>query len=92
MVPLFVYIAGGCAYVYFALGMLLWILSNDVVRYRLLVIACAWICLIGGPAFLWIDAQSKLPVWWIAMDSVSCLIFGVALLWACHCGKRPAAT
>jgi len=34
------------------------------------------------------DTQSHLPAWWVAMDSVSCLLFGVALLWACYAGRR----
>jgi len=88
LTPLLIYLAGGCAFVYFVLGVLLWIFSNDVVRYRPLVIASAWICLLGAPAFLWIDTQSHLPAWWVAMDSVSCLLFGIVLLWACYAGQR----
>ncbi len=90
LTPLLVYLAGGCAFVCFVLGILLWMFSNDVVRYRPLIIVSSWICLLGAPAFLWIDTQSHLPAWWVAMDSVSCLLFGVALLWACHAG-RPSA-
>ena len=90
LVPLMVYLTGGGAYINFVLGVLLWMFSNDVARYRPLVIASAWICLVGCPAFLWIDTQSHLPAWWVAMDSVSCLLFGVALLWACYAGKSRA--
>ncbi|MDD4870115.1 MAG: hypothetical protein PHR77_06110 [Kiritimatiellae bacterium] len=90
MGQLLIYMAGGCAFVYLAEGVLLWMLSNDVVRYRPLVIASAWIYLAGCPAFLWIDSQAGLPNWWTAMDSLSCLIFGAALLWACYPGKRRA--
>jgi hypothetical protein len=90
LVPLMVYLTGGGAFVYLVLGALLWLFSTDVVRYRPLVIASAWICLIGGPAFLWIDSQSRLPAWWVAMDCASCLIIGAALLWACYSGKRRA--
>lgn len=87
-VPLLFYTAGGCAYVYLAEGLLLWVISRDLVRYRPLVILSGWIYLIGGPVFLWIDLQSGLPNWWTAMDSVSCLIFGAAILWACRSGAR----
>jgi hypothetical protein len=88
LVPLLVYFAGGGAYVYLALGVLLWLFSKDVVRYRPLVPATAWISLVGGPAFLWIDTQSGLPRWWVAMDSLSCLLFGAALLWSCRAVPR----
>jgi hypothetical protein len=90
LVPLMIYMAGGCAYVSLAVGVLLWIISNDVVRYRPLVIMSGWISLIGGPGFLWIDYQSGLPHWWTAMDSLSCLIIGAALLWVCRSRKRRA--
>ena len=86
--PLLLYTLGGGSYVCVAEGVLLWMLSYNVVRYRPLVIASGWIFLIGAPAFLWIDSQAGLPHWWIAMDSLSCLIFGVTLLWACFAGKR----
>ncbi len=82
LVPLMVYFTGGCAYVYVAAGIWLWLISGDVVRYRPLVTATAWIYLIGGPGFAWIDTQSGLPGWWVAMDSLSCLFFGMGLLWA----------
>ena len=89
---LLVYFGGGGTYVYVALGVLLWLFSNDVVRYRPLVLASAWICLLGGPAYLWIETQSGLPGWWVAMDSLSCLCFGVAILWACHASPRQGGT
>ena len=69
MVPLMVYMAGGCAFVYLAEGVILWLLSRDVVRYRPLVIASGWIYVAGGPAFLWIDTQAGSPTGgrrWIA--------------------------
>jgi hypothetical protein len=88
LVPLMIYMTGGCAYVFLAEGVLLWLLSYDVVRYRPLVIASGWIYLVGGPAFLWIDLHAGLPWWWVVMDSVSCLLIGIGLLWACGLGKR----
>lgn len=84
--PLLAYLAGGGAYVYLAAGLLLWGISLDVARHRPLVILSAWIFLVGGPAFLWIDSRAGLPGWWVALDGLSCLVFGAALLWACHRG------
>ncbi|MCX7008086.1 MAG: hypothetical protein NTY53_12710 [Kiritimatiellaeota bacterium] len=85
---LLLYFGAGGSFVYVALGVLFWLFSNDIVRYRPLVLASAWLSLLGSPAFLWIDWQCGLPTWWIAMDSISCLLFGVALLWACHVRER----
>jgi hypothetical protein len=85
---LLLYFGAGGSFVYVALGVFFWLFSNDAVRYRPLVLASAWISLLGAPAFLWIDWQCGLPAWWIAMDSFSCLLFGAALLWACSARKE----
>lgn len=89
--PLTVYLGGNAGYAFVALGVLTWVISNDVVRYRPLVILYGWILLIGAAAYLWIDLQSMLPWWWVAMDSVSSLLLGAGILWACRrrtCGAR----
>lgn len=82
--PLMVYLGGNAGYVFVVLGILVWLISNDVVRYRPLVIACGWMFLAGGPAYLSIDLQCPLPAWWVAMDSLSCILLGGGLLWACR--------
>ncbi len=86
--PLLAYMAAGGSCVLLAVAALLWVMSLDVARHRPLVLATAWICLACGPLFLWIDSSAGLPGWWVAMDSLSCLAFGAALLWACHSGGR----
>ena len=84
MLPLTLYLlAGGCA-VFIALAGMQWIVSTDVVRHRPLVLFAAWGYLVCGPLFLWIDSHVGLPHWWIAMDSLSCLLSGILLLWACR--------
>lgn len=84
MLPLSLYLlAGGCA-VFLALAGLQWIIATDVVRYRPLVLFAAWGYLVCGPLFLWIDSHVGLPHWWTALDSVSCLLSGLVLLWACR--------
>ena len=79
-VPLIYYLAAGGSFVYLALSAMLWIISNDLVRYRPLVIFSAWVCLIAGPAYLWIDLHVGMPPWWVLMDAVSCFIGGLVLL------------
>jgi hypothetical protein len=80
--PLFLYIVRGAAYCQGAIGVLLWIIAGDVVRYRPLVIAAGWIYLLAGPAFYVIHVQSAMPMWWMIMDTVSCLFFGAAVLFS----------
>lgn len=89
--PITVYLGGNAGYVFFAFGVLVWVISNDVVRYRPLVILCGWIYLFGAPAYLAINLQCPLPWWWVAMDSVSNLLVGAGILWACR-PRAPAAT
>ena len=85
--PLIIYLSGNAWYVFVALGLVTWIISNDVVRYRPLVILSGWFYLIAGPAYLSIDLQCPLPWWWVALDSVSCLLVGAGILWSCRLRK-----
>lgn len=62
-------------------GVLLWILSFDVVRFRPLVIFTGISYVLAGPVFFAIDLGSGMPWFWTAGDGGSCLGFGVALLW-----------
>lgn len=87
--PMLFYVTGGGAYLYVAVGVLTVVIVRDVVRYRPLVLANGWIYLVGCPGFLWINLTAGLPWWWAALDSVSCLVIGVLLLWACR--PRTAA-
>ena len=59
-----------------------WAISRDLLRYQPLVRVCGWIMVIAGPAYLSIDLQCPLPLWWVLMDSLSCLLIGLTLLWA----------
>ncbi len=80
--PLLFYMAAGGSFVYLALSAMLWIISCDVVRYRPLVVFTGVVCVIGGPAFWWIDVRVGMPCWWVTMDALSCFLGGLALLWA----------
>jgi len=63
-------------YLQIAIGVLVWIVAADVVRYRPLVIATIAIFLVGAPAFYLIDAIVGLPRWWCIMDFTCCLLCG----------------
>jgi hypothetical protein len=82
MTPLIIYISGNAGYAYVALAALFWAISRDLLRYQPLVRVCGWIMVIAGPAYLSIDLQCPLPLWWVLMDSLSCLLIGLTLLWA----------
>lgn len=86
-VPLLRYMMAGGAFVYLAQSALFWMISCDVTRYRPLVIFTGVVCLIGGPAFWWIDTQAGMPHWWMLMDSLGCFAGGLALLLACGTSK-----
>lgn len=88
--PLVVYLSGNAGFAYFALGILFWAISRDLQRYQPLVRVCGWTMVIAGPAYLSIDLQCPLPLWWVLMDSVSCLLIGLTLLWACPVNRSEA--
>lgn len=78
--PLFLYVLRGAAYCQGGIGVLLWIIAGDVVRYRPLMVATGMIYLIAGPAFYWIHVESGTPIWWAILDSVSCFVIGIVVL------------
>lgn len=82
MTPLIIYLSGNAGFAYTALGLLAWVISRDLPRYQPLVRMLGWIMVIAGPAYLSIDLQCPLPLWWTLMDSVGCLLIGLTLLWA----------
>ena len=77
------YVIRGGAYAQGAIGVLLWVMATDIVRYRPLVIATALIYLVGAPAFYFIDSLAGMPRFWCIFDSVSCLLLGAILLALC---------
>lgn len=86
--PLTIYLAGNAGYAYVALAAVIWAISLDLRRYQPLVRVCGWIMVVAGPAYFSIDLQCHLPLWWVLMDSVSCLLIGITLLWSCPRGSR----
>ena len=88
--PLLIYMTSGASCVYLAQAVLLWLMSRDVVRYRPLIVFCGWAYLAFGPLFLWIDIHAGMPSFQVAVDSLSCLVGGAALLAACYFGGQPS--
>lgn len=77
------YVIRGASYCQAAIGVLLWVMATDVVRYRPLVLTVAAVYLVGGPVFYLIDDLAGMPRWWVWMDSISCLLAGGILLALC---------
>jgi hypothetical protein len=61
-------------------GVLLWLLSFDVVRFRPLVLFTGISYVVCGPVFFLIDRTAGSPWWWTIGDGGSCLAFGTAVL------------
>ena len=78
--PLTVYLSGNTGFIYVALGVVFWMVSNDVVRHQIFVKAFGWILLLGGPIYFSIDLQAQLPLWWVLLDAISCFVMGLTLL------------
>jgi hypothetical protein len=92
--PVFRYVLRGASYVQGAIGVLLWVMATDIMRYRPLVVTTATIYLVGGPAYYLMDSIAGMPRFWCIFDSVFCLLAGGVLLALCllsspnpkHCG------
>ena len=74
------FVIRGAAFAQAGIGVLMWVMATDVVRFRPLVVACGWIYLIGGPAFYWIEVAAGMPQFWCLADGISCLFAGGMLL------------
>ena len=75
-------------------GVLLWLLSWDVVRFRPLVVFTGISYVVAAPVFFMIDMISGMPWFWKVGDAGSCLCFGIVLLclvWWEHKQGRPTA-
>ena len=72
-------------------GVLLLLLSSDVIRFRPLVLFTGVSYVLAGPVFCFIDLTSGMPWFWTAGDTASCLFVGMALLWLDRIGKRETS-
>jgi hypothetical protein len=61
-------------------GILLWLLSRDVVRFQPLVVFTGISYVVAAPVFYMIDVTSGMPWFWVMGDAGSCLGVGSALL------------
>ena len=68
------------SYTYAVHGIVLWLLSTNLNRYRPLIALTGLSYTVAGPLFAWIDWTSGMPPWWTVFDGLACLLFGMAIL------------
>lgn len=78
--PFLRYVVRGGAFVQGVIGILIWVIASDVVRYRPLVLTVGGIYLVSGPAFYIIDSTAGMPLFWCVVDGASCFTTGSVLL------------
>ncbi|MGI9064821.1 MAG: hypothetical protein ACR2HX_00215 [Pyrinomonadaceae bacterium] len=79
--PIIMFMIRQASYAYGMHGISLWVLASDVDRFRPLVILNGVSFLLAGLVFFVIDYTAGIPLWWMAVDTLSCAFFGAALLW-----------
>ena len=77
--PVLRYVIRGAAFAQGGVGVLVWVIATDVVRYRPLVITTAAISLFAAPAYYFIDATAGMPRFWCIFDFAFCFLAGGAL-------------
>lgn len=78
--PVLRYVIRGGALVQAAIGVLIWIIASDIVRYRPLVLALGGIYLVCGPAFYLLDTVAGMPWYWAVLDGAACAATGTVIL------------
>ena len=78
------------------IGVVVWVIARDVVRYQPVVVTVLVAFLIGAPAFYLFDALAGMPRWWCILEFACCFLAGgVPLgfcLWPTSPNKAPQAT
>jgi hypothetical protein len=82
--PLTFYLARNLSLLYGFAGCLLLIVAADLSRYRPLVRMIAYGAILFGILQAIVDAQSGMPWWWTAYESVSSIIGGLIIWWLDH--------
>ncbi len=76
--PIMGYLTRSLAGFYGFFGVLTWMLTSDLVRYRPLIVAWGWFHILFGGMLLAIDIHAGLPSYWIAIEGPG--LIGAGLL------------
>ena len=63
-----IYVLRGAGWACVGVGVVIWVVAADIVRYRPIVIAIIALHLIAAPVFYVMDAVIGMPLWWRVMD------------------------
>jgi hypothetical protein len=88
--PVTMFMIRQASFTYGLHGVLLWLLSSDVIRFRPLVLFTGISYVLAAPVFFVIDSTSEMPWIWTVGDSASCLFIGVGLICLDRMGPRHA--
>lgn len=86
--PITEYLTRCLSLFYFLIGLLLWTVSNDLDRYRVLIGRMGFASVFGGFALLGVDLYAGLPFWWTWHEGPTAIVFGALLWWLV---RTPAA-
>ena len=78
--PIYVYLARSIAALYGFHGLLVLIVSTDLVRYRPLTAYLGWLNVTFGIAMTVIDVTCGIPLWWTLMEGPAIAVTGAAIL------------
>src|SRR5437899_5608933 len=83
------YFLYGAGHLQIGIGLVIWFIARDVVRYQPVVVATLVVFLIAAPAFYLTDAVAGLPWYWCLVDFACCFLAGgVPLLFCLWPPKR----
>lgn len=70
------YVLRGAGHLQVGIGVVVWFMARDVVRYKSLIVAMLVVFLIAAPAFCLTDAIAGLPWYWCLLDFGCCFFAG----------------
>ena len=86
--PVLMFLIRQASYTYGMHGISLWVLAQDVKRFRPLIVLNGIAYLLAAPVFFAIDYTTGMPLWWTIGDCVGCGALGATLLWCSLSGPR----
>ena len=79
--PIVDYLARSVSSLYGFHGVLVLLVSRDVVRYRSIVLYLGWMYILAGVFAVVIDLYAPLPWYWTAVEGPSTLVSGALILY-----------
>jgi len=78
--PIVGYLARSTSAFYALLGALLWVVSFDLVRHRLILRFLGWAIIVFGIMLLVVDFVEGMPLWWSLWEGPINMAFGTIIL------------